>query len=286
MPQERRFDALGLTLAGLEWGDEDDLPVLAFHGWLDNAGSFDRLAPLLAGCRIVALDSAGHGFSDFRSPDSGYNLWQDVGDAVEVADRLGWNRFRLVGHSRGAAIATLLAGAFPERVEQLVLIEGGLPLIDAPEAAPTRLAEALKRRRSLAGRPGRVFPDRNVAIDERASGFSKVTRDAAEVLARRSLRAVDGGFRWHADQRLKAPSEVRFTADQVRAFVRRVGAPVLMFRAAESPFNGQREYDEIVPLFRSLEVVRLAGGHHLHLEGAEREIAARVRAFFGLSDSA
>jgi hypothetical protein len=31
--------------------------------------------------------------------------------------------------------------------------------------------------------------------------------------------------------------------------------------------------------FRAIEVAHLAGGHHLHLEGAEIEIAARVRRF-------
>ncbi|MFS8608136.1 MAG: alpha/beta hydrolase [Gammaproteobacteria bacterium] len=282
MPLERRFKVQGHTLAALEWGDAGGLPVLALHGWLDNAGSFERLAPLLAGCRVVALDLAGHGFSDFRSEDSGYLLWQDVGDAIEVADRLGWTRFSLIGHSRGAAIATLVAGTFPERIERLVLIEGGLPLIDPPDAAPARLAEALVRKRELAGRTGRVFAGRERAIEERVAGFSKVERETAEILARRSLRAVPGGWVWHADQRLKAPSELRFTSDQVRAFVARVTAPVLLFRATESPFNGAPEYDEIVPLFRSLRIIRLTGGHHLHLEGAEHAMAAEVRAFFGL----
>jgi pimeloyl-ACP methyl ester carboxylesterase len=281
MPVERRFPVTGLTLAARVWGGDDDLPVLALHGWLDNAGSFDLLAPLLPGCRIVALDAAGHGFSEFRSLDSSYNLWQDVGDLIEIADALGWERFRFIGHSRGAAIGTLLAGTYPERIEQLVLIEGGLPLIDPPEQAPQRLADALRAKRELAGRSGRVFPDKPRAIAERAAGFSKVTLGAAEILARRSLREADGGFVWHADQRLKAPSEVRFTPEQVRAFVARITAPVLMFRASHSPFDGMWGYDEIIRAFPALEVVRLEGGHHLHMEGAEREIAARILEFFG-----
>lgn len=280
MPQERRFPVSGLTLAAREWGGEHDLPVLALHGWLDNAASFDLLAPALAGCRIVALDAAGHGHSGFRSADSGYNLWQDVGDIVDVADQLGWGRFRFIGHSRGAAVGTLLAGACPERVEQLVLIEGGLPLVDSPDHAPVRLAEALRDRRALSGRQGRVFGTRQRAIAERAAGFSQVTLDAAEILAGRSLREVDGGFTWHADQRLKGSSEVRYTVEQVRAFITRISAPVLMFRATGSPFNRLPEYAELLPAFARMEVVRIAGGHHLHLEGAQEQIAARIVKFF------
>ncbi|MBN1237814.1 MAG: alpha/beta hydrolase [Gammaproteobacteria bacterium] len=281
-PAERRFDVTGLTIAAREWGRRGDLPVLAMHGWLDNAGSFDLLAPLLEGCNTVALDAAGHGFSGFRSADSGYNLWQDVGDMIDVADLLGFDRFRLIGHSRGAAIATLLAGTCPERVEQLVLIEGGLPLIGRPEDAPGTLAQALRRKRELAGRSGRVFADRDAAIAERVAGFTPVTREAAEILARRSLREVAGGHTWHCDQRLKAPSELRLTAEHVRAFVRRVEAPVLMLMAEQSAFRDWREYADIVPLFRRLDSATLPGRHHLHLEGTEAEIAARIRRFFGL----
>ena len=52
-----------LSLAARDWGPAAAPPVLALHGWLDNAASFDRLAPLLDGLRIVALDLPGHGRS-------------------------------------------------------------------------------------------------------------------------------------------------------------------------------------------------------------------------------
>ncbi len=225
MPVERRFRLPGLTLAAEVWGSAGQRPVLASHGWLDNAGSFSLLAPRLPDCEIVALDLAGHGFSDSRSPDSSYNLWQDVGDLLDVADELGWQRCTLLGHSRGAAISMLFAATFPERVDKLILLEGGLPLTGEPDEAPAGLAEALRETRALRGKTGRVFSQRAAAIAERAAGFSKVTPAAAEVLARRSLREVPGGFQWHADQRLKAQSELRLTAEHVRAFARRVTAP-------------------------------------------------------------
>lgn len=281
MSVERRFQLPGLTLAAEIWGEAGQRPVLASHGWLDNAGSFSLLAPLLPGCEIVALDLAGHGFSDSRSPDSSYNIWQDVGDLLDVVDELGWQRCTLLGHSRGAAISMLFAAAFPERVDKLILLEGGLPLTGEPDEAPAALAEALRQARALRGKRGRVFSQRAAAIAERAAGFSKVTPAAADVLARRSLRAVPGGFQWHADQRLKAPSELRLTAEHARAFARRVTAPVLLLFATESPFADRPLYREMPGWFANVEVDRIAGGHHLHLEGGEGAVARRIARFLG-----
>jgi len=277
---EREFELPSLKLAAREWGEPQGLPVLALHGWLDNAGTFDRLAPLLTGCRVIALDSAGHGLSGNRSPDSGYNIWQDVGDVADVADELGWTQFNLLGHSRGGAIAALFAGTFPERARRLVLIEGGVPMLGQAENAAEALARALTESRQLRAKSGRVFADRRTAIAERAEGFSKVSIDAADILARRSLRTVPGGYQWHADQRLKATSEMRLTEKHVRSFLRRIQAPALMFLAAESPIAHRPPFVDLLKAFPKLKVEHLPGGHHLHLEGAEGRIAAATLEFF------
>ncbi len=60
MSEGRAFSvtADGLTYAGLEWGDPDGYPILALHGWLDNALSFSVLAPFLS---ELAMASAAKG---------------------------------------------------------------------------------------------------------------------------------------------------------------------------------------------------------------------------------
>lgn len=281
-PKEREFPLPSVRLAAREWGEPGGSPVIALHGWLDNAGTFDLLAPLLNGCHLFAVDCAGHGLSGNRSPDSAYNIWQDVGDVAEIADSLRWPCFNLIGHSRGAAIAALLAGTFPQRIEHVVLIEGGVPIVGRAEDAPENLAKAIVEAKQLRTKTGRIFADREAAVRERANGFSKVSIEAAEILARRSLLAVPGGYRWHADQRLKGGSELRLTKEQAVAFLQRIAAPVLMFLAEESPFAHRAPFVDMLGAFGNLRIERLPGRHHLHLEGAQARIAADVRRFLGL----
>ena len=81
--------ALGhIELAAHLFAPEDGLPVIALHGWLDNANSFARLAPRLKGLRIVALDLAGHGYSEHRPPGAGYALADYAHDARTISDYL------------------------------------------------------------------------------------------------------------------------------------------------------------------------------------------------------
>jgi glutathione S-transferase len=88
-------------------------PALALHGWLDNGASFDRLAPMLSGLHLVALDLAGHGRSQHRHPSVVSHFIDWAPEIVAVADRLGWETFVLIGHSMGAGISSLVAGTSP-----------------------------------------------------------------------------------------------------------------------------------------------------------------------------
>ena len=49
-----------IEISAKVWGPDDGFPMLALHGWLDNAGSFDQIAPLLPSTiRLVCLDTCG-----------------------------------------------------------------------------------------------------------------------------------------------------------------------------------------------------------------------------------
>jgi len=124
LTEEIRIDVAGHELAAKQWGDADKPAIIALHGWLDNAATYDRLAPMLSDYRIIALDFVGHGFSSHRPEGIRYHMLDNIDDVIGLADGLELERFILMGHSMGAGVSTMLAGAFPERIQKLILIEG------------------------------------------------------------------------------------------------------------------------------------------------------------------
>ena len=54
------------VIQALQFGNPNGKPVLALHGWLDNAASFIPMAPYLAEHNLVAIDMLGHGGSTHR----------------------------------------------------------------------------------------------------------------------------------------------------------------------------------------------------------------------------
>lgn len=61
--EERKIHIPGFSLALKVWHPEKPNPVLCLHGKLDNAASFDFLAPLMPDRQLVAVDYPGTGFS-------------------------------------------------------------------------------------------------------------------------------------------------------------------------------------------------------------------------------
>lgn len=106
-----------------EWGDRASPPLVLVHGLGANASAdFEPVAEALAeGFHVIALDLPGFG----GSPAAGHSL-HPVDDAALIARWMREHLRRpahLLGHSMGGAIAILVAGAHPELVERLVLVD-------------------------------------------------------------------------------------------------------------------------------------------------------------------
>ena len=277
--EELSIELADRVLAARAWGERGKPPMLALHGWLDNAGSFDALAPLLAADHfVVALDLSGHGRSSHRASGAWYHYIDYFDDLRGTLDRLGWPRATLLGHSLGGTLASLFAALYPERVETLLLVEALGPLTVAPENTLAQLKRGLDERDAFARRrPLRVFPDLDTAIAVRMAA-SDLSRDAARALVERGVDAVDGGYVWSTDPRLTLASPQRYTDAQILAMLEGIRAPTLLMLA--DPATSYLQDSMMAPRIArvaGIEVVRVPGNHHMHLERPQAvfEVVAR-----------
>ena len=280
---EGTLQGCGLNLAYKRWHQGAPVKIIALHGWLDNAASFDFIAPHLTDADIVAYDMAGHGQSEHRSACNNYNLWQEVQDVFAIADSLGWQHFSLLGHSRGAMAAILSAGTFPDRIESLLLIDGGLPEASPAEMTPSVLAKAIRQRQTFAKVAPSKFSSRDTAIKARTnSSFMPVTQRAAEALATRSLRFIDSTqqYYWHADQRLKASSDMKLSKEQLEAFMNACPPKRLCILFDEGIYpSGSDIQTRLEQFTHRNHYFELPGNHHAHMDYQAFLIASKIQHF-------
>ncbi|MGA0839745.1 MAG: alpha/beta fold hydrolase [Pseudomonadales bacterium] len=279
-PRDVSFASFGRTISGLRWGSQTGIPAFGLHGWLDNANTFNRLAPLLPMLDLVALDFAGHGYSDPLPAGTHYHGLFDIQDILAVANALGWERFGLLGHSMGAGIASELAGLFPDRVQWAVMIDGFVATGGAtPRERINANREAVLQMLTRSDRTPPVYADLESMVT-RVTQATDQSAEAARELVLRGHKAVPGGYTWRADPRIRFQTPLRMPSEQIDELMAQSTAPALLIVARE----GDRWYRSEVEARRArhphLSVVEMTGPHHIHLEPEHcATVAAHVQTF-------
>jgi pimeloyl-ACP methyl ester carboxylesterase len=118
-------------------GPPDGRPVLLLHGFPEAGLQWSHQVAALGaeGFRAVAPDQRGYSPGVRPERASDYSIDLLVGDVLAIADELGWQRFDLVGHDWGGAVAWWTADAHPERLRSL-------SVVSTPH--PAALGEALR----------------------------------------------------------------------------------------------------------------------------------------------
>ncbi|MDR6675652.1 alpha/beta hydrolase [Xanthomonas sp. 1678] len=265
-------------LAGLRSGDPQGPKVLALHGWLDNAASFVPLSAQLPQLDLVMLDLPGHGHSDPLPAGADYLLTGALHPLLDAADALGWERFAVIGHSMGAAIASTLAAAVPQRVAKLVAIEMLGGLAETVEGTLERLRDSVDATRRANTAPLRVFPDLAAPVRARMQA-NQLSEPAARLLVERGVRPVEGGYVWRSDRRLTLPTAVRLSEAQVQALLAGIECPTqVIYADPAQPYFPEQLRRERAARLRHGRVHVLPGTHHLHME-QPAAVAALLRDF-------
>jgi pimeloyl-ACP methyl ester carboxylesterase len=270
----RLLDVRGLKLHCLERG-EGEMAVL-LHGWLDHAGSFDLLAPLLPG-RTVALDFRGHGDSQWVGPGGFYHFVEYIADLDGALELLSpQEQVRIVGHSMGAAAALIYAATRPARVSHLTMIDA-VPLSISTQEIPARLGSYLEDLRHIPRKRRRVD-----SVDDAAQRLMRNNASLSEKAAR-TLAAggtsrdpeQENALAWKWDPLLRAHSPLPISEPVVQLICAEAKVPVLAIRGERGMMPQEPELRARFPHLK-MSVHTIPGtGHHAHLD-APSEVARLV----------
>lgn len=97
-------------------------PVVLLHGFPETNFAWRFQIPVLAEhYRVIAPDLRGYGETD--KPAGGYDKRNMARDLRELLRALGIDKIALIGHDRGARVATRFAKDYPEMVDRLVVMD-------------------------------------------------------------------------------------------------------------------------------------------------------------------
>ncbi|KAF9903959.1 hypothetical protein EC991_003177 [Linnemannia zychae] len=289
-PQERTFELPnGIILAAKHWKSgapsaqpRDARRFMAFHGFLDNASTFDLLLLQQLGpepAEIVALDLAGHGRSSHRQTED-YGIWRYAEDADHVAALLGWNKHAVIGHSMGGAAATVYSGLFNSRVVMCILLDNFGPFTRLVEDQPDHLLEHIQQKKDLPNKQLPFHPTIESAAQARSKGGAYgLDLPSARILVPRGLRPIERtdaeghtvqGWTWSTDQLLTIRSAQSLSEEYVQAFMTRITCPILAVLASQGLQTIRYMVDDRMPWLQQTTVTTkdVVGSHSVHMEDA------------------
>lgn len=268
----------GLTIACKIWGNPNNPPIVALHGWLDNANSFDPLAEYLQNeYYFIAVDLPGHGHSSHLPLGCHYHFTDGVFTIVEIVNALKLDKVHLLGHSMGACIGSLVAGVAPNRFLSLSLIEGLGPFSYPEETACKQLSDYLNYLTLKGTKKSKGYNKLdNASLARSAAGY--VSLDIAKKLSERGVVEDQGMFFWRHDRRLLVPSPLRLTETQVLSCLQQITAKTYLLWASKGFSFDSKQMQIRIKTINNLKIEHLDGGHHVHME--QPEIVSKLLADF------
>lgn len=257
-------------------------PVVLLHGHPRTHTTWYRVAPALAqaGHLVVCPDLRGYGESTKppSSPDHrAHSKRASAADIVALMNRLGLQRFSVVGHDRGSYVAMRLALDHPDSVDRLALLDC-VPIGEALARADTRFATAWWHWFFFA-QPEK--PERAILADPDAWYGGDPDKMGAENYAdfRRAIHNPDTVHAMLEDYRAGLGVD-RAADDADMAAGRRIVCPTMVLWSSRDDLEDL--YGDVLEIWRSWTVELTGGsiesGHHM-AEEAPAELAARLREF-------
>jgi epoxide hydrolase 4 len=255
-----------------------------WYAWKDQLAEFGR------DHQAVALDMRGYNLSSKPTEVDRYHMKDLVEDLRALAKALGHERFVLVAHDWGGAVAWALAIKHPECVEKLVIVNSPHPGVFARELAQNPQQQKASRYMLTFQTPGAeellsangYAPLVNIVMGEglKHGHFSEEDRKAY-IEAWSQPGALTGGLNYYRASRIGPPAgaDAKPRSFDPGATSLTVNVPTLVIwgekDAALTPGNLDG-LDEFVP---DLTIRRIPDGSHWVVHEKPAEVNGHIRAF-------
>jgi pimeloyl-ACP methyl ester carboxylesterase len=283
-PQARFYQSQGLRLHYTDWGNASAPPLILIHGGLDHSRSWDDVARALRTTfHVIAPDLRGHGDSDWATGSS-YSQADHVYDLTGLVKSAGLEKVAVVGHSMGGMVSLTYAGAFPDKVSRLAVLDG---VIRFPERTvkpiEVRIAEWVCDLDKTAQRKMHRYASVADGADRMLARNARLTREQAMHLATHALKQdADGRYSWKFDPYLRVRAPYRLSLEDHAALWSRIQCSTLLVSGRES-FLPDPETAGVLKHFRQAELVRIEGAGHWLQHDKPAEVIQILKTFLEVS---
>lgn len=263
-------------------------PLLMLHGNPQTHAMWHKVAPALAErFTVVCPDLRGYGFSSKPSPSADHAAYAKrvmAADMAALTERLGFTRFRLVGHDRGARVGHRLMLDHPDRVERAALLDI-IPTLEHFERADMGFAMGYSHWFFLA-QPA-PYPETMIAADPRFWLLSHSGRHgvppgffAPEAFADYLAALKEPGTIAAICEDYRAAATIDLTHDRAsRAAGQRVTCPLLVLWGAKGRLGAWYDVPGVWRLYaEDVRGAAMPSGHYI-AEEAPAETLAALAAF-------
>lgn len=271
---------LQVFFIGKLWGSQEKQPILAMHGWQDNAASFDNIAPLIIkNTPVLAIDLPGHGLSSWLPPGFMYTELIYFLLIKRIQKYFGWKKIKVIAHSLSAMTIYWYAATFPMELQYVVALDFlKFPAIDFTlhaAAFGNAVNRIFKLEESDNVQPS-YAQDEIIKRGLAAYDYFALDEAAYKILMTRSTtRKEDGMYVFNRDPRLRVlPIHSIFSQEQLEQYAKLIKCPYLIIKGDLKIYGEKKEN-----FYRALEILKanndkvqfetLSATHHFHLTHAE-----------------
>ncbi|PRD29786.1 UNVERIFIED_CONTAM: serhl [Trichonephila clavipes] len=280
-------------IAAKAWGSEHHEPILALHGWQDNAGTFDKLIPLLTqDLYIVAIDAPGHGLSSHKPPGAFYHNAEMLLEIKRIVDYLNWDKFSIIGHSLGGQMGILYSSIFPESVKNVILLDIMKPTsykISELALSSKRNIEALyEYEKKMLNKPP-VYTQEEAHNRLMAGLFNQVTSEGADILLKRGCQPskCGKGVIFSRDIKVQGMMSPSYSHEDLKGILKNLQCNLCIILGNNTPkvfrTRSPEVIDEFLDLYKTtckfFKLVKIDGNHFVHLNNPEL-VAPLIDDFF------